>query len=292
MEIRKPVVAGQFYSGSNAACLAEVHQCIDDGGSFIHDLPHSIAGGIVPHAGWTFSGDLAGAVFSAIKRANGDVDTFVIFGAVHCFMGQKPAVYDHGSWQTPIGAVDIDAELAGDIVAGSEGVSDLAVHGGEHSIEVQIPFIQAIFPEAKIVPVMVPPRLGAVELGAKVGQIIAQESKKRIVCIASSDLTHYGPRYGFCPAGVGQAGVRWAKEVNDVGFIELALEMKPDELLANGMDNTSACGPGAVAAAVAAVKELGKGRGVLLGHTDSNEIMVHKYGESSDESVGYAGIVF
>ena len=79
MKIRKPVVAGQFYSGSNAACLAEVHQCIDDGGSFIHDLPHSIAGGIVPHAGWIFSGDLAGAVFSAIKRANGDADTFVPF---------------------------------------------------------------------------------------------------------------------------------------------------------------------------------------------------------------------
>ncbi len=292
MEIRKPVVAGQFYSGSSAGCLAEVHQCIDDGGSFIHDLPASIAGGIVPHAGWTFSGDLAGAVFSAIKRANGDVDTFVIFGAVHCYMGQKPAVYDHGSWETPIGAVAVDAELAGDIVASAGAVSDLAVHGGEHSIEVQVPFIQAIFPSARIVAVMVPPASGAVEFGTKVGKIIAKASEKRIICIASSDLTHYGPRYGFCPSGVGQAGIRWAKEVNDVEFIDLTLDMKPDELLENGRKNSSACGAGAVAAVVAAVKELGKGPGVLLGHTDSNEVMVRKYGEGSDESVGYAAIVF
>jgi AmmeMemoRadiSam system protein B len=292
MKIRKPVVAGQFYSGSNKGCLAELHQCIDDGANFIHDLPHSITGGMVPHAGWTFSGDLAGAVFSAIKRINHDIDTFVIFGAVHCYMGKSPAVYDHGQWETPIGIVNIDGDLAGDIVAGSEGVSDLQVHGGEHSIEVQIPFIQEIFPKAKIVPVMVPPCVGAVEFGAEVGKIIAQASGKRIACIASSDLTHYGPQYGFCPAGVGQDGIRWAKEVNDVGFIELALEMKAEELLINGTENSSACGVGAVAALVAAVKEIGTGSPVLLGHTDSNEVMMHKYGQSSSESVGYAGIVF
>jgi AmmeMemoRadiSam system protein B len=292
MKIRKPVVAGQFYSDSSQACLAEVHQCIDDGGSFIHDLPASIAGGVVPHAGWTFSGDLAAAVFSAIKRANGDVDTFVIFGAVHCRMGQKPAVYDNGRWETPIGAVDIDSELAGEIVESTGAVSDLQVHGGEHSIEVQIPFIQAIFPKAKVVPVMVPPSPESVSLGTDIGKIIAGVSQKRIICIASSDLTHYGPRYGFCPAGVGQNGIRWAKEVNDVGFIDLAVEMKPDELLINGLENTSACGAGAVAALVSAVKHLGKERGLLLGHTDSNEVMLHKYGESGNESVGYAGIVF
>jgi MEMO1 family protein len=292
MKIRKPVVAGQFYSGSQAGCLAEVHQCIDDGGNFIHDLPASISAGIVPHAGWTFSGDLAAAVFSAIKRVNADVDTFVVFGAVHCYMGRLPAVYDCGSWETPLGVVEIDGDLASDIVAGSEGVSDCRVHGGEHSIEVQVPFIQEIFPDARIVPVMVPPCLGAVEFGAAVGKIIAKASEKRVVCIASSDLTHYGPRYGFCPAGASQDGIRWAKEVNDAEFIELALEMKADELLVNAEENTSACGGGAVAAVVAAVRENGKSAGVLLGHTDSNEVMAAKYGESSNESVGYAGIVY
>jgi len=292
MEIRKPVVAGQFYSGSNSGCLAELHQCIDDGGSFIHDLPHSITGGIVPHAGWTFSGDLAGAVFSAIKRVDHDIDTFVIFGAAHCYMGKKPAVYDHGSWETPVGLVEIDSDLAGEIVAGSAAVSDQEVHCGEHSIEVQVPFIREIFPDAKIVPVMVPPCNGAVEFGVNVGKIIAGVPEKRVVCIASSDLTHYGPRYGFCPAGAGQDGIRWAKEVNDAEFIELAMEMKADELLVHGEENTSACGAGAVAALVAAVKELGADAPVLLGHTHSNEVMVHKYGQSSDESVGYAGIIF
>jgi len=292
MEIRNPVVAGQFYSGSNSGCLAELHQCIDDGSSFIHDLPSTITGGIVPHAGWTFSGDLVGAVFSAIKRIDREIDTFVIFGAVHCYMGRKPAVYDHGSWKTPVGIIDIDSELAGAIVAESAGVSDLAVHSSEHSIEVQVPFIQEIFPTARIVPVMVPPVKGVVEFGTSVGKIIAARPEKRVVCIASSDLTHYGPRYGFCPAGVGQDGIRWAKEVNDVGFIELAMEMKPEQLLIHGEENTSACGAGAVAALVAAVKQLGADSPVLLGHTHSNEVMVHKYGRSSEESVGYAGIIY
>lgn len=292
MKIRKPVVAGQFYSGSRKGCLAEVHQCIDEGGSFIHDLPHSIVGGIVPHAGWTFSGDMAAAVFSAIKRVNGHVDTFILFGAVHCHMGKSPAVYDQGNWETPLGVVEIDTDLAAAIVADTEGISDCQMHGTEHSIEVQVPFIQEIFPGAKIVPVMVPPCVGAVEFGVAVGKIIAKASKKRIICIASSDLTHYGPRYGFSPAGVGQDGIRWAKEVNDAHFIELALAMRADELLVNGIEDTSACGPGAVAAAVGAAGELGIGAGTLLGHTDSNEIMMRKYGESSDESVGYAGIVF
>jgi len=292
MEIRRPVVAGQFYSGTKDGCLAEAHQCIADGAGFIHDLPASIVGGIVPHAGWTFSGDLAAAVFSAIKQVNGDVDTFVIFGAVHCYMGRSPAVYDRGGWETPLGVVEIDSELAGDIAAGSSGVSDLAVHGGEHSIEVQIPFIQELFPDAKIVPVMVPPCDEAVKFGADVGRIIANRPEKRIVCIASTDLTHYGPRYGFKPAGVGADGLQWAKEVNDGGFIDLALDMKADDLLAHSEANMSACGGGAVAALVAAVKELGIDAGVLLGHTNSNEVMVRKYGESSKESVGYAGIVY
>jgi len=292
MEIRKPVVAGQFYSGSNDGCLAELHQCIDDGDNFIHDLPAQIRGGIVPHAGWTFSGDLAGAVFSAIKKVDHDIDTFVIFGAVHCYMGRLPAVYDNGAWKTPIGDIDIDNDLALDIIAGTVGISDPAVHSGEHSIEVQIPFIQEMFPNAKIVPVMVPPCNEAVEFGTDVGKVIANWPDKRVVCIASSDLTHYGPRYGFCPAGTGQDGIRWAKEVNDAEFIELAMEMKAKELLLHGEENTSACGPGAVASLVAAVKQMGAKEPVLLGHTHSNEVMVHKYHQSSEESVGYAGIIY
>ena len=291
MKPRKPAVAGQFYAGTAKGCVVEVKQCIDEWQVDV-DLPGRIVGGIVPHAGWVFSGDLAAAVFSAIKKADGEVDTFVIFGAVHRYLGDYAAVYDRGSWKTPLGEVAIDEEIAAEIVKIDCAKADREAHTAEHSIEVQVPFIQYLFPAVKIVPVMVPPAEFAIELGREVGDVIAKFKDKSVVCIASSDLTHYGPRYGFAPMGAGPEGIAWAKEVNDMGFIDFALRMDPRGLLKHAEDNCSACGAGAVAAMVAAADRLGKIEGVLIGHTHSEDVMQRKFQQSSDESVGYAGIVY
>ncbi len=290
MGTRKPAVAGQFYGGTYEQCLGEVEDCLSSG-PVTAALPETIVAGIVPHAGWVFSGDLAGMVFSAIKQANGQVDTFVIFGAVHRYCGNEPAVYESGSWQSPLGQVKIDEELAAQILEGQYARAGAQYHTGEHSIEVQVPFVQHLFGESKIVQIMVPPGNGAIGLGGEVADIIKKNDKK-IVCIASTDLTHYGPRYGFCPAGSGPEGLKWAKETNDAEFIDLAVKMEPNKLLDKAMENSSACGPGAAAAAISAAKKLGRTKGVLLGHTDSNEVMIKKYHQSSAESVGYAAIVF
>jgi hypothetical protein len=255
-------------------------------------LPETIVAGIVPHAGWTFSGDLAALVFSAIKQQHEKVNTFVIFGAAHSYFGTSPAVNDKGVWITPIGEIVIDEELADAILSAGQAVSDPNAHLSEHSIEVQIPFIQGLFAGAKIVPVLVPPTEQAVELGACVGEIIGRQDDKKIVCIGSTDLTHYGPRYGFVPMGTGKSALKWAKEVNDKKFIDLTLKLKPAELLASAVKDGSACGPGAVAATVAAAKKLGCKQGLLLGHSTSNEIMLQKMGTTSADAVGYAGIVF
>lgn len=290
MGARKPAVAGQFYGGSYDQCLHEVRECLQ-GWSITAQLPSQIVAGIVPHAGWVFSGNLAGMVFSAIKQVNGAVDTFVIFGAVHRYCGNEPAVYDSGNWQTPLGDIAVDEELAGQILEGDIAIAGAEFHTGEHSIEVQVPFVQHLFPEAKIVPVMVPSGNGAVGLGQEVASVI-ERSDKKIVCIASTDLTHYGPRYGFCPAGSGPEGLKWAKETNDAEFIDLAVRMEADELLNKALENSNACGPGAAAAAVSAAKKLGREKGVLLAYTDSNEVMIKRFHQSSAESVGYAAIVF
>lgn len=288
---RKPAATNRFYPESARACLAEVEECLSAAPA-VGKLPGRIAGAIVPHAGWLFSGDLAGMVFSAIKQANGGVDTFVIFGAAHRYLGRKAVIYDKGSWETPLGLIDIDEELAETIALESNVVSDPEAHKSEHSIEVQIPFIQHIFPVAKIVPILVPSAEFDLELGSDIAKIIAGTSDKNIVCIASTDLTHYGPGYGFTPAGAGQAGIDWAKETNDKEFIDLALKMEPHELLVKAVENGSACGPGATAVLVATVKGLGKTEGILLGHTHSNEVMERKMGKSSEDSVGYAAIVY
>ena len=290
MNIRKPAVAGQFYGGTQVQCLAEIEECMPIRDLKV-ELPDPIVAAIVPHAGWLFSGELAATAFKAIRQVSKEVDTFFIFGAAHRYFDGGAVVDDSDAWQTPLGQVEIDAELASQIVA--EGaVANADAHYSEHSIEVQVPFIQHLFPNAKIVPVLVPVADFDPAFGSRVGQLIGEQTDKKVVCIASTDLTHYGPRYGFCPEGTGPAALKWAREVNDTEFIDLALRMKADELLKSAMDKGNACGPAAVAAVVSAARAMGRICGVLLGHTTSNDIMKAKFNETSEESVGYATIVF
>ncbi|MCJ7730555.1 MAG: AmmeMemoRadiSam system protein B [Sedimentisphaerales bacterium] len=290
MQTRRPIVAGQFYPRGRADCVDEINEYLNEA-SFSEPLPAEVAAGIVPHAGWTFSGLLAAMVFSAVKQRHENVDTFVIFGAAHGYFG-SPAVYDKGIWVTPLGEAAIDEALAEAILNSGTAVSDADAHSNEHSIEVQVPFIQHLFADAKILPIVVPPSREAVSLGEAVGGIVAGEKNKKIVCIGSTDLTHYGPRYGFTPMGTGAKALRWASEVNDKKFIDLVLKLDTIGLLASAAENLNACGAGAAAAAVAAAKKLGKTKGVLLAHTNSNEVMIKKMGTSSTEAVGYAAIVF
>jgi len=291
MQARNPIVAGQFYPGQRDSCVDEIKECLE-AKPLGKLLPETIVAGIVPHAGWTFSGSLAALVFSAIKQRHENVDTFVIFGAAHSYFGQSPALYETGSWITPLGEVAVDEELAGAVLSSGAAVSDSAAHRAEHSIEVQIPFIQHLFPRAAILPIIVPPSGQAVVLGTGVGEIISRDEHRKIVCIGSTDLTHYGPRYGFTPMGTGAEALKWADRVNDQGFIDLVLQLEPQSLLTSAAENSNACGAGAAAAAVAAAKKLGKTKGLLLAHTNSNEVMLRKMGATSADSVGYAAIIF
>jgi AmmeMemoRadiSam system protein B len=290
MQIRKPVVAGQFYPDDRETCLAEIHACLP--AQVPHEgLPEPLMGGLVPHAGWAFSGALAALVFSVIKRGRGAVGTFVIFGAAHGYFGAKPAVDGSEAWDTPLGRTHVDESLRQALLDSGAAVADSSAHRREHSIEVQIPFLQHLFPDARILPIIVPANNSAIDLGAAVAEQV-QASGETVVYIGSTDLTHYGPRYGFTPMGVGSEALHWAREVNDRQFIDLALSLEPERLLANALENGNACGPGAAAAAISAAKRLGAQKGVLLAHTDSNEVMLRETETAGRDSVGYAAIVF
>ena len=292
MNIRKPAVAGQFYPGSEKQCRTEIIDCLTDR-PVSCKLPETIAAGIVPHAGWTFSGGLACMVFAAIEKVEKTVDTFIIFGTAHSYFGANAAVYDKGGWLTPMGEIKIDEELAAAVIKKSlSAKSNSDAHKYEHSIEVQIPFVQYFFPNAEIVPILTTPADFAVRLGIEIAECIKSQTGKKIVCIGSTDLTHYGPRYGFNPQGNGASAINWAKEVNDKFFIDLALDMQAERILSSSMKNQNACGPGAAAATVAAAKSLGKTKGILLAHTNSSEVMEKKFSQTSSESVGYAAIVY
>jgi AmmeMemoRadiSam system protein B len=292
MAIRRAIVAGQFYGGGER-CLKEVQECLAEG-KYSGRLPAEIVAGIVPHAGWVFSGALAAMVFAAVRKVHEKIDTFIIFGAVHNWYGsgEAAAIYDAGAWQTPLGEAQVDAELAKAIIATSGAAeANCPAHAREHSIEVQIPFIQHLFPQAKIVPIMVMPGELAAQLGNDVAGVIKAAGKK-VICIGSTDLTHYGPRYGFAPAGIGAKGIAWAKNINDREFVRLALNMEAEKMVRLAEEKMNACGSGAAAATVAVAKAMGRTSGILLGQTNSSEVMESKFGEASQESVGYAGIVF
>jgi AmmeMemoRadiSam system protein B len=291
MQTRKPIVAGQFYPAQHDACVEEITECLE-ARTLSDSLPETIVAGIVPHAGWVFSGSLAAMVFSAIKKQHEQIHTFVIFGAAHGHYGQSPAVYDAGCWITPLCEVAIDEELADAVLESTTAVRDSTAHRSEHSIEVQVPFIQHLFTGAKILPILVPPAGHAVELGTSVGDVINRSENKKIVCIGSTDLTHYGSRYGFTPMGTGAEALQWAGDVNDKEFIDLALKLEPKRMLASAAENYNACGAGAAAAAVAVAKKLSRTKGSLLAYTNSSEVMLRKMSTTSTDSVGYAAIIF
>lgn len=290
MEVRRPIVAGQFYPADSNSCTAELQDCLEAHKIGL-TLPKQIVAGIVPHAGWTFSGPLAGLVFAAIKHQHPVVDTFIIFGAAHSYLRGLPAVWSEGAWQSPLGKIKIDEDLAMAVIGTKTVVSNKAAHLSEHSIETQTPFIQHLFPKAKILPIVVPPSDNAIALGAALGDIITACDKK-VVCIGSTDLTHYGPRYGFIPMGIGSEAIKWASQINDREFIDAVLELDEYRLLDSAAENYNACGAGAVAATVVTAKKLGKKKGLLLGQTTSSEIMLRKMGTPCEDSVGYAAIIF
>lgn len=290
MQIRQPVVAGQFYPADREECLEQIRECLATY-TLSEPLPDPLVAGLVPHAGWTFSGPLAAMVFAAVKKQRGTVRTFVVFGAAHGYYGSMPTLDGSDAWETPLGRTPIDDSLRQSLIEREVAVASSSAHRREHSIEVQVPFIQHLFPEAAMVPIIVPPHESAVGLGEAVADLSADRAAG-IVCIGSTDLTHYGPRYGFTPMGTGAEGLGWASSVNDRRFIDLAVALEPQRLLADAIENGNACGPGAAAATIAAARKLGAAKGILLAHTNSNEIMLRQMGRAGHDSVGYAAIVF
>ena len=290
IKVRHPIVAGQFYPSARSACEEALQDCVAvDPPSFEPET--ELLGAIVPHAGWTCSGKVTGQVFRALADWTA-AETVVLIGAVHAVKGRTAALYGHGAWQTPLGRVVIDEALAG-VLTGRGGwiENDPQAHQAEHSLEVQVPFVQKLFPDAKILPLLVPPSPLAPRIGELVGQVLGRRDA-RVVVVGTSDLTHYGPSYALTSHGVGQDGLDWAKDVNDRRMIDRMLALDAVGVVPEAAHHHNACGSGAIAATIAACKLLGAQRAVLLQHTTSQEVLRGMVPEPATDAVGYAGIVF
>ncbi len=260
--MRNPAVAGQFYPGSEAELLLWLEKTLPRA----EELP--VLGAVVPHAGYMYSGPVAAEVFARLPKR----DTYVILGPNHHGLG-APIALSRDSWRTPLGVVQPDLALA-EALAGTIIDQDEVAHVREHSIEVQIPFLQARFKEFKILPIAMglQDEETAVEVGKELGGAISRLNRNCTI-IASSDFTHYEPQ-------------EVARKV-DAQLIEAILNMDVSELYSRVYRyNATACGYGPIAATITAARALGATSGKLLRYATSGDVTA-----DYSQVVGYGAIV-
>jgi AmmeMemoRadiSam system protein B len=289
MNIRQPVRAGSFYEDAAPTCRHHAVKLVESA-HVPADLPEKLYGGLVPHAGWDYSGKLSALTFKSLLDGRGPV-TLVLFGADHVGTARKGEVFDSGVWQTPIGQVQVDDVMAKALLDGNDLLrANPAAHLREHSIEVQIPIIQVLCPDARIVPIEVPPEEVAVQIGHAVGKRLAELYPDAIV-VGSTDLTHHGGHFPS-PGGHGQEGVHWSRE-NDQRMLGLIKKMDANAVIIEAQARGNACGAGAIAATIAACMEMGATQGILLQYTNSYEVSHAMFPQETDDTtVGYASVAF
>lgn len=283
MVIRRPFFSGSWYPASAKSCQSEIEGFLEEGKKWKAQVETPV-GGIVPHAGWAYSGSLA---CNVIHRLKGDspVDLAVIFG-MHLHSHSSALIMAAGGWQTPFGPLSIDAAVV-EALAQRESfrVQSPESFPEDNTIELQLPFIKFFFPEAKLVAVGVPPNPHALTIGAAAAEI-ATGLGRCVRVIGSTDLTHYGQAYGFMPRGVGPGAADWVRGENDARVIERMRALDADGVLAVAAARQNACCAGAAAAAIAAARHLGARQAETVAYTTSYDK------HPSDSFVGYVGMVF
>jgi len=283
MSARKAVFAGSWYPDTSFECEKEIKNFLkqSEPGKF---KKKQLFGGIVPHAGWYFSGSVACSVINALSQGN-PPDVIAVFG-MHLHDASPCYIMTEGSWETPFGKIKIEQQLASELVKRFDFKVETALnYTQDNTIELQLPFIKYFFDKVSIVPIGVPPVESSLEIGKAVVEI-SENIGFTIKVIGSTDLTHYGPNYGFMPKGKGKKAVDWVRNENDRIFIDAIVEMNPVKMLKTAFDNNNACCAGAAATAVAAAKHLGAVKAETVSYTTSYDIM------ADDSFVGYTGVVF
>ena len=287
--VRRPAVAGQFYDAGKNQLEKTIKDCfLDERGP--KSLPKiekgekNVKGLIVPHAGYIYSGAIAAHAYHNLS-INGFADTFIIIGPNHTGMGSGVALMKQGKWQTPLGGIPINKKLAEKLLKGLID-DDENANKYEHSIEVQLPFLQYCAKEKKFDFVPICMAMQDYETSKEIGEIIADEIKKndkKIVIIASSDFSHVGFNYMSMP----QSGMNVDEyaEKQDMLAVEKILDLAPESLIdAVHKNNITMCGYGPIAAMLTAAKKLGSGKAELLKYGTSYEV------QPGSSCVGYGAI--
>ena len=275
--LRPPVVAGQFYPSEAAALEGAVE-------GYLHrkeSAPYSKEDGrkvttiVVPHAGYIYSGDVAGTVFSTVQIP----DRVILIGPNHTGRGADISIMGSGTWQVPTGTLDIDTDLARKITVEAEGLitENVDAHLGEHSLEVQLPFIIARNPDAKIVPITVMrASLEACKMvGEAIGAVVEKEREtgSDILIVVSSDMDHY--ESDELTRAKDRAAIDYLLALDPSGLIHITSEK-----------DITMCGVMPAAIAINAAKALGSSKAELIDY-DTSATASGDY----THVVGYAGVV-
>ena len=278
MKIREACQAGAFYAGTAKSLKTQIEDCFlgkYGPGSLpkINEKGERIIKALVcPHAGYMYSGQVAAHSYFALAN-DGIPEVIVIIGPNHTGMGSGISIMDEGKWRTPLGELEIDSSLAKEIYKNSSIIDiDEMAHKYEHSIEVQLPFLQYIYGNrVKFVPICM--MLQDLETSIEVGEAIAKALfNKNSVIIASSDMTHYEPQK-----------IAEKKDKLALNAILELNEKKLHEVIESEL--ISMCGYGPVTAAIKASKSLGASKAKLLCYKTSGDIT-----GDYEAVVGYASV--
>ena len=283
LQKRKAIVAGSFYDANKESLLRQIKDC------FLHGIgpgklpekkgegERKTKGVISPHAGFAFSGPIAAYNFLQLSQEE-TPQTILIFGPNHRGLGGDIAIMSSGQWETPLGIVEIDQSVANEIINhdGKQLIAeDQQAHTFEHSIEVQLPFLQFIYPanQFKIIPICITNQ--QIEVMQYLADVIYRATKNNSpLLIASSDFTHYEEQ-------------ETAKS-KDMAAIDNIINMDSKLFYTTIRENgASICGPGPIAVVLEICQKLGIQEGQLLKYATSGDVS-----GMYDQVVGYASIIF
>jgi len=283
MNVRKARFAGSWYPGTEDECRQEIEKFTKNNVS-VSSKKIKRVGGIVPHAGWQFSGQIACNVLYCLKGLQ-DPDLVVVFG-MHLPPDGPNIIMPEGAWETPLGLIRVHEEMAQMMLKRFLfEIETPSKYYQDNTIELQMPLIKYFFPNAKVLAMGVPPNPASIEIGKAVVKY-ANQLNINLKILGSTDLTHYGPNFGMTPKGRGRDAINWVRYENDRRIIELMLELETEKVISEALNNKNACCAGGAAAAIAAVQQLGATESESLVYATS-------YDKSpSDSFVGYAGIIY
>lgn len=277
--IRETVVAGRFYEANAGQLKSQIEGCLQHRLGAAASIPNvggTLAGIIVPHAGYVFSGPVATHAFARLQREIPPPDTVVLLGPKHTRYGESFSVSAASAWKTPLGQMEVDSGLRDKVLASDSLFRpDNDAHAFEHSIEVQLPFLQYFMsPAPRILPIAIhyAPFASICKIADGLRKVIAGETAKKIIFLVSSDFSHDTPR---------EQAYKLDREVIDLilsndaeGVYKLITE-----------EDRSVCGVMPICTMLQIFADASL-KATLLKYATSMDIMRHELG------VGYAAIIF